>query len=161
AADDAQYKLESHRRVSDVVHQGRSSEQLTVVGNNGTFVYFDHAIGSARIINELQASVWLKSDRAGLQILARAVLPRTADPRTGKPLSTLIQGSGYTQVGNWQQLRIENLPRLLERQVRILRTQFGPQVDPREAYIDRVVLNVYGGPGTTNAWIDELEVTNV
>ena len=36
--------------------------------------------------------------------------------------------------------------------------QFGPQVDDREAYVDAVLLNVYGGPGVTNVWIDDLEV---
>ena len=34
----------------------------------------------------------------------------------------------------------------------------GPSVDGREAYVERVVLNVYGGPGVTNVWIDDLEV---
>ena len=36
--------------------------------------------------------------------------------------------------------------------------QLGPQVDDREAYLDAVLLNVYGGPGTTNVWIDDLDV---
>jgi hypothetical protein len=44
------------------------------------------------------------------------------------------------------------------RQVRMLRTEFGSQIDDREAYVDAVVLNVYGGQGVTNVWIDDLEV---
>ncbi len=103
--------------------------------------------------------MWVKADRAGLQILVRAVLPRSQDPRKGGPLTTLLAGSGYTQVGSWQQLQIDNLPQRIERQLRVLRTQFGPSVDAREAYIDQVVLNAYGGPGTTNVWIDDLELT--
>ncbi len=43
--------------------------------------------------------------------------------------------------------------------MRVLRSQFGPQVDAREAYVDMVLLNVYGGAGTTNVWVDDLEVT--
>ena len=50
---------------------------------------------------------------------------------------------------------------LLERQVRVLRLQFGAGVDSREAYVDQVWLNAYGGPGTTNLWIDDLELTSV
>jgi hypothetical protein len=161
AADDAAHKLEAHQRVQQNAHSGRWCERLTVRGNNGTYIYYGHAVGSARVINELRASVWLKADRAGLQVLARVVLPRASDPRSGKPLSTLIRGSAYTQVGTWQQLRIENMPQLLERQVRVLRTQFGPQVDAREAYVDRVLLNMYGGPGVTSAWIDDLEVVGM
>ncbi len=43
----------------------------------------------------------------------------------------------------------------------MLRAQHGPQVDDHEAYIDRVLLNVYGGPGTTTVSIDDLEVTGI
>ena len=39
-----------------------------------------------------------------------------------------------------------------------LRAQFGPGVDGREAFVHRVVINAYGGPGITNLWIDDLEV---
>ncbi|HEV3138363.1 MAG TPA: hypothetical protein VGZ26_10675, partial [Pirellulales bacterium] len=161
AADDTAHKLEAHQRMQQNAHAGRWCERLTVRGNNGTYIYYAHAISSSRVINELKASVWLKADRAGLQILARVVLPRASDPRSGKPLSTLLRGSAYTQVGTWQQLRIETMPQLLERQVRVLRAQFGPQVDAREAYVDRVLLNIYGGPGVTSAWIDDLEVVGI
>ena len=158
---DAQYKVDSHERVQQGAHSGRWCERLTLHGNNGTFVYFSHPIGPARVIRELLLTVWLKSDRPGLQILARVTLPRSKDPRSGKPLTTLISGSGYTQVGAWQQLRMEDLPALLDRQVRGLRTKFGPNVDPREAYVDLLLINVYGGPDVTNVWIDDLEITGL
>ena len=54
---------------------------------------------------------------------------------------------------------MDNLPRALEWQVRVLRSQFGPQVDGREAYIDLVLVNVYAGAGATNIWFDDLEIT--
>ena len=161
AGGDARYKVDLHRRVAQGARSGRVCEQLRITGNNGTYVYFGRPITSARIINELSPAVWLKSDRAGLQVLVRAVLPRTTDPQTGKPLTTLLRGSDYRQVGIWQQLRVEGLPRLLERQVRVLRTQFGAQVDAREAYIDMLLINAYGGPGTTNVWVDDLEIGGV
>ena len=43
----------------------------------------------------------------------------------------------------------------------MLRAEYGPQVDPREAFVDSVLINAYGGPGVTNAWIDDLEVAGV
>jgi hypothetical protein len=73
-------------------------------------------------------------------------------------LSTKIAGATYTDVGRWQQLQIAELPHLLTRQLHLLRMQLGPQVDAREAFIDAVLLNVYGGPGVTNVWIDDLEI---
>ena len=134
---------------------------MTVSGNQGTYVHLGHDVSRFRVIDELLATVWVKSDRPGLQILGRVVLPRTEDPRSGRPVSTLVRGSTYTKVGHWQQLRIDDPPRLLARQVRVLRTQLGPGVDGREAYLDRVLLNVYGGPGLTNVWIDDLDVAGV
>ncbi len=158
---DAAYKVEAHLRVQQGAHSGRWCEFLKIAGNNGTCAYFSRPIGTARVISELAPKVWLKADRGGLQIMAHVVLPRSTDPGSGKPLTTLVRGSDYQQVGVWQQLRIDNLPLLLERQVRVLRTQFGPGVDSREAYVDRILLNVYGGPGITNVWVDDLEVTGV
>ena len=168
AGGDAQYRIVRHHRLHALkqysdkqygeAHSGQGCERLAVLGNHGTHVYIGHEVGRARVIEELVPSVWVRSDRAGLQIVARAVLPRTEDPRTGGPVSTLLHGASYTEVGRWQQLAVGDLPRLLARQVRILRTQLGPGVDGREAYIDRILLNAYGGPGQTNVWIDDLEI---
>lgn len=158
---DAAYRLVSHQRVRDEKHSGEGSEQIRLLGNNGSYVYIGHAIGQARIIPELAPSLWLKADRPGLQFYVRAVLPRTEDPRTGGPVTTLLPGARYTQPGTWQQLRIDDIPQQLARHVRVLRSQIGSHVDPREAYIDQIVLNIYGGPGVTTVWIDQLEVAGV
>jgi hypothetical protein len=158
AGGDARYQIQEHRRLQGQAHTGEGCERLTVAGTQGTYAYLSHEVGRPRVIDELMPTVWIKSDRPGLQILARLVLPRTADPRSGRPVSTLVRGSTYTKVGHWQQLRIEGLPQLLARQIRVLRTQLGPGVDGREAYLDRILLNVYGGPGLTNVWIDDLDV---
>jgi len=94
-----------------------------------------------------------------LSLAARVVLPRTIDPRTNKPLvAVVVSETVYNDVGRWQQLRLADLPRLVARQVRALRMQLGPQVDDREAYLDAIVLNIYGGQGVTNVWIDDLDI---
>jgi len=158
AGGNARYRIQRHQRIQGEAHVGDGCEKVTILGNNGTYVHLSHDVGHPRVIEELLPTVWVKSDRPGLQFLAQVVLPRTEDPRTGQPMSTLLRGSSYTNVGRWQQLRIDDMPQLLARQVRILRSQSGPNVDALEAYLDRVVLNVYGGPGTTNVWIDDLDI---
>ncbi len=158
---DARHQIVKHDRTRDAAHSGVGSERIRLVSENGTAVYVGHAFGRAPVIDELAASVWIKSDRQGMQILARVVLPRSQDPRTGQPLSTFVRGSHYTAVGTWQQLQLANIPQLVTWQARVLRGQFGPQVDEREAYVDQIFLNIYGGPGTTNVWIDDLEVAGV
>ena len=74
------------------------------------------------------------------------------------PLTTNVYGTAYTTVRRWQQLQIVNLPWMVERQARILRSQLAMNVDDHEAYVSRVLLNIYGGPGVTNVWTDDLEV---
>ncbi len=158
AGGDAQGAIDRRERVLQGAYAGRRCEWLRVTGRGGTSVYVSHDVGRPRVIAELQGSVWVKADRPGIQIFARAVLPRTNDPRSGAPVMVRLEGTSYTQTGRWQQLRIENLPGLLARRVRGLRMQMGPQVDGREAYVDQIHLNVYGGPGVTNVWIDELNL---
>ncbi len=158
AGGDAQYRIDSHKRVQGEAHTGDGCERLSISGREGTHVYLSHDVGQPRVIPELSPSVWIKSDRPSLQILARVALPRTQDPRTGRPVSTLVLGTSYTKVGAWQQLRIDKIPQLLTRQIRALRMELGPSVDAREAYVENILLNVYGGPGVTNVWIDDLDV---
>lgn len=158
AGGDAPHRIVRHERVSDAAHAGRGCEWLQLEANGGEKVYIAHDVGHPRIIEDLTPSVWMKSDRSGPGLLLRVVLPRSTDPRTGQPLSTILQGPSYTDQGRWQQLQMTGLPTLLTRQLHVLRMQFGPQVDGREAYVDAVLLNVYSGPGRTNVWIDDLEI---
>ncbi|MBN2218426.1 MAG: hypothetical protein JW719_13710, partial [Pirellulales bacterium] len=155
---DVQLTVARHQRTANDAHTGRQSEWFQIVGHGGTSAYVSHDVGRPRVIPELSASVWVKSDRPGIQIFARVVLPRTQDPRSQTPVHVRLEGASYSQVGRWQQLRIQNLPEMLARRIRGLRLQMGPQVDGREAYVDQIVLNLYGGPGTTNVWIDELNL---
>ena len=156
AGGDVRYSLQQHRRVPGLAHTGQGCEWFQLTGPSGSAIYIGHDVGRPWVIEELRPSVWVKSDRAGLQLLAEIGLPRTPDPRTGLARTTNIVGTTYTAVGRWQQLTITDMPRQLTRQLRILRSQVGGAVDGREAYLNRVLLNIYGGPGETNVWIDDL-----
>jgi hypothetical protein len=158
---DVRHRIETHERAQQQPHSGQWCEHVKLSGDNGSFVYMSQPVGESRIISELVARVWLRSDRPGLQLLARVVLPRTIDPSTNRPATMLVPGDSYTKVGIWQQLAIRELPLRVERQTRVLRTTLGPGVDAREAFVDQLVLNVYGGPGITSVWIDDLEITGV
>ncbi len=155
---DARYRILKHQRLQGDAHSGKGCEWLRLEGRGGSRVYVAHDVGRPPVIDELAPSVWVKSNRPGPQLYARIVLPRTIDKRTGRAVEAIIAGGAYTAVGRWQKLRLDGIPRLLTRQIHLLRMQLGPQVDGREAYLDAVLLNVYGGPGETNVWIDDLEV---
>ncbi|MEX0713002.1 MAG: hypothetical protein WD278_11670, partial [Pirellulales bacterium] len=122
AGGDLQYRIELHQRVAQGARSGVGCEAVQVAaGQNGTCVYLAYEIGRARVIAELVPSLWLRSDRAGLQMLARVVLPRTLDPSTGKPIARLVAGPSYTRAGQWQPLRLEGIVALVAAQARTLR----------------------------------------
>jgi hypothetical protein len=158
---DLQFGVNLQRRIQAAGHSGQGVEQIRLSGANGSFIYFSDPVPPARVVGELVASVWIKADRPGLQVFGHAVLPHTLDPKTGAPATVLLPGSAYSRVGVWEQLRLDGTPLLLERQVRVLRLQLGPGVDSRDAYVDQVWLNLYGGPGTTDAGIDDLQLAGV
>ena len=162
ASSDASYKIDRHERVRGSAqgdsHGGFSSEWIRFSARSGSYVHFDHDIGKAAVIDELAPSVWVRADRPGVRLLGRVVMPRTRDPASGKPLVVLVRGEQYTRTGHWQKLVIDDIPRKLQHEAKMLRARTKTSVDWREAYVDRVVLNVYSGRGTTNIWIDDLEV---
>ena len=158
---DGGVRVVSQRRQFEGAHGGVGSEHFRFVAGRGSHIYFSLPVERSPLVEETNVSLWVKGDRTRFQLMVRVVLPRALDERSGKPLTTLLKGDEYLEVGSWQPLRIADLPRLLARDVIVLRKQYGPWVDAREAYIDLVVLNAYGGPGETNVWVDDLELNGV
>jgi hypothetical protein len=159
---DVPLRIEVHERAPREPHSGSACEFLQyTTGANGTQTLIGYPIGRAAVIPELSPAVWVRSDRAGIQLLVRVVLPRTRDPRTGEPMSTLLGGTNYTRTGTWEQLRIGDLSTLLTQKARVMRLQMRSDVDTGEAFVDRVLLNIYTGGGRTQLSIDDLEVTGI
>ncbi len=157
AAADAPYRLHQHGRVNSGAHWGQGCEQLRLETGAGTHVYFSHAIDNPRVHEELSPGVWVKADRPGVQLLARVVFPRAVDA-AGQPVTALLQGRTYRQTGGWERLVLEGIPARVARQARVLRLQLGREIDPREAYLDLLILNTYTGAGVVNLMIDDLEI---
>jgi len=148
-----------HQRVFDESHSGNGSEYLKVAHGQGTYAYLQYSVSPARLVDELNPSLWIKSNHPHLQLLARVVLPRTIDPHTQKPVTTLLPGTTYDDVNNWQQLSVPLIRSQLFKRVPALRSQFGSHLDARQAYIDLVVLNSYSAPGTTSLWLDDFSMS--
>ena len=110
AGGNAQYRVLQHQRLQGNAHTGNGCEWLQIEGDGGSHVYFAHDVGRPRIIDELAPSVWIKSDRPGPHLAVRVVLPRTIDPRSGRPVATILTGAAYTDVGRWQQLQLGRNP---------------------------------------------------
>lgn len=159
AAADAGVRVLEQARTFRQSRSGSGSEYLRLAVGNGTYVHVAYQLGKAPVIAELEPSLWIKSDKPKLQLLLRIVLPRTTDRGTGKPLTTLLPGDTYTDVGAWQQLHVKDVFRRLDGPELIrLRREFGPSVDIRGAQVDMLVINAYSNPGNVQIWIDDIEV---
>lgn len=134
--------------------------ELAVEGG-GTTIYLSYDVGQAPIIDETAVELTVLGERPGMQLAVRVVFPRTLEPQTGKPVTALIAGDPYTTPGQWQKLSIAGLREQTEQQVRVLRAQLRMPVDSTQAYIDRVLLNAYSGPGLTRVSIDHLYVAGI
>ncbi len=132
-----------------------------VAAGENAFIHFYYPTPPAPVNELLSASVWVKATRGGIQLRARVVFPKEPDPANPQaPLTMLLLGETYPaeKARRWWPLKLQDVPRLLSRQLPMLQARVGRQVNTSGAYIDRLVLNVYAGPGTVEIWIDDLDI---
>lgn len=161
AGGDARYRVLRREQTTEGAHQGVSEFWELAVEGGGTSIYLSYDVGQVPIIDETGVTLWVRGERPGTQLAARVIFPRTLEPQTGRPVSAIIRGDAFSTPGQWQRLSITQCREQTEQQVRVLSAQLRMPVDGTQAYVDRILLNVYSGPGTTRVWIDDLHVTGV
>lgn len=158
---DAPFKELAHKLTDENAHSGQRSEmiQVDVDEGKGSFIYYTYSPGKAPIGEDLSISVWVKANRPGIRLRARAIFPRERDARNlDQNLATFLEGDTYTLVGRWQQLTIRQPLKRLREQHQLLRNERKADVIVADAYVDQIVLNVYTGPGRTDLFTDDLEI---
>jgi hypothetical protein len=157
---DAAYKEIKHTLTDETAHTGQKSEVIQLHAEKGSFIYYTYPIGKAPVTDELNVTLWVKANRPGMQLLCRVVLPRERDPKNPEqPLTVQLKGDVYNKTGRWDQLALhQSVKRLREQQQLLTKALNRPSILTDDAYVDRVILNVYGGPGETTVWTDDLEV---
>jgi hypothetical protein len=155
---DAAFKELAHTLTDETAHGGLRSEHIRVRAEKGSYVFYTYDVGRAPLTEDLNVSVWLKSNRPGVQLFCRAVLPRERDPAdVAQPLTVLLRCEPY-QSTRWKLVTLRQPVKRLQEQQQLLRHQLGRDVVVADAYIDRLILNVYDGPGLADVWVDDLEV---
>ena len=157
---------EADHKISAEHHKSAAtSEYIKVEANppggaaEAEFIHYFYPTPQAPLVERMTARTYVKAYRPGVQVKARIVLPRERDPKSPEsPLAILIPGETYTKVRQWQSLAVDDPVETLKKQLPALRARLGREVDISGAYLDRLVLNVYAGPGVTEVWIDDLEV---
>lgn len=148
-----------HELTTETAHTGQKSEWIQFTAGNGQFVHYQHSFGQAPITDELNISLWAKANRPGMQLYCRVVLPKERDPKNlEQPLTLMVKGDAYQLTGRWQQVSLRQPMKRLREQVNLYRAETGKDPVIADAFVDRIVLNLYGGPGQTDVWIDDMEI---
>jgi len=156
---DAPHDVVAHNATDQGAHDGQRSEYLQLNAKLGNFIYYQYPVGKAPITAELVGGVFVKSNRPGLQIVGRVVLPNERDPNNLEyRMTTTIRGDVYRNVGRWQRLDLGRATQLAKQQQQLLQAELKREVNFADAYIDALMINVYAGPGPTELWIDDLEI---
>ena len=153
---DSLLTVADHRRTDRAPLRGHRCEFAAVVGRRGgDTIYATHKLPPSAVIDEFAARLWVRGNHNGFHLLVRVRLPRTLDER-GDPISMLLPGDHYTSPGEWQQLVVRDLVPKLAGMTRVLRAQQNRPIDPTEAYVDMLVLDVFGSAGINRVWLDDL-----
>jgi hypothetical protein len=165
---DVAFEEIAHIMSDQGAHDGRRSEFIKInaqasnpVQSPDTIphIYYQYPTAQAPISIELSASIWLKANRPGPQLLARVVLPNERDPNNlDAHLTTLLRGDAYRTVGRWQRLDQGRLVQLAKKQQELMQAALKRPINFTGAYVDTLIVNLYGGPGPTEVWIDDLEI---
>lgn len=133
---------------------------------NSRSVMLGMKVGTGRLSDDVLPTIYIKSNKTGLRFMLRVILPMTqAESRPGSregasaPLAIFLSGGTYSLNGSWQQIRIDRPLDLLKNQAMDISRDRGQNIDITNAYFDMVYLDINGGEGELNLWIDDLEIT--
>jgi hypothetical protein len=157
---DVAYEELAHKLTDQGAHDLQRAEYIQINARQGSHVHYQYATGRAPLGDDLNVNVWVKSNRVGIQLLARVVLPNERDPGSlDDRLTTVLKGEVYRgPPGRWKRLELGRVVQLARQQQQLMQAQLGRPVNFTDAYVDTIILNVYGGAGVTEVWIDKLEV---
>jgi hypothetical protein len=155
---DCSPRLGVHALAPDAAHRGHGGERIRLEAGAGTTLRFEFPIGSAAVIDELRAAVWVRANRPAVRLALRVALPGFPAPATGRPLEVLVPGSASRHADHWERLEVADVARGLDRQLSALRAEHGPRGDLTGATATHLVLDLYSSPGQYDLAIDDLHV---
>lgn len=152
------------RRHGQIVRSGSASEHFVFTTRQlEPPLRLTQRVPPARVFDELEATLWLRSNRPGARVGLRLRLPHQVDPRTGQALTVDLPGETYSDAQSWQRLRCRTTDAAVQDVLARVRSQW-PRwrtlsgIDTRGMYVDQVVLHVELQPGATEFFLDELQL---
>ncbi len=156
---DTTITLVAHDRSNKAAHGGARSERFVFDAENGGQFFVSYKTPRLPVTKELRIGLRVKGNQAGVRVFARVVLPADIDPETKAASFVLVPGTIYTEAERWQPLELQSLPAGVERQARVLRASTKRPIPLEGAYVEQVVVNLLAGPGTSEVFLDDLEIS--
>ena len=160
-ATDAAIRLIAHDRSDRAAHEGKLSEHFEFEAGPGSALYYSYATPKVPIRPALQVSLFVRSNRVGVALSGRVILPNDFDAETKQPTFLTIAGTVYEESDRWRKLEITDFPVAVERQARILRASSKRPVKIEGAYLERIIVNIHGGQGENEVFLDDLTISPV
>ncbi|WP_148073478.1 hypothetical protein [Bythopirellula goksoeyrii] len=160
-AEKSSFQVVSQHIERDEHLTGSGAEVVQLRGPAGESAQLSFDIPSAPVIAELSIAATISSNRPGVQIAARVVLPRSKDSLTGRSRELLLRGGSLSRGMPGERLQLTELPQLLSEQTRIARIRAEDRIDSREAYVTQLVFLVPGGSGVTELIVDRVELDGI
>src|SRR5271165_2752715 len=158
---DTTINLIAQDRSVRAAHDGNLSEHFQFDADTGSQFFVSYALPKIPVTDRLQAVLHVRANRAGVQLFGLVVLPADIDSETRAPSFVMIQGTIYDRVDRWQRLELTDMLPSIERQARVLRASSRRPVSLKGAYLERLVVNLMGGPGASEVFLDDLSVSPV
>jgi len=144
----------------ELVDDGAGCERLTISATGDKPIRVEAAIGPAAVLDELQASMWVRANRPDVRLAVRVILPEWISARTGRPVEVLVPGSTTRDIERWERLEIANVAAALARRLPPLRLEHGPGAIAG-GRVTHLVLDAAPTPGGFELSIDDVHVTGM
>ena len=158
---DTTINLLAQERSERAANDGRQSELFRFEADQGSQFFVSYPLPKIPVTENLEVVLNVRSNRSGAQLFVRVVLPSDVDPDTRAASFVLVPGTIFERVDRWQRLEVTHLLPSIERQARVLRASSRRPVSLEGAYVDRVVVNLMGGVGGAEVFLDNLTVSPV
>lgn len=158
---DATVNLLAHERSRRAAHDGQFSERFQFVAGVGSSFFYSYPIPRSPVTDALRVELYVRSNRSGVRLYGRVVLPKDVDPETRQPSYVMVPGTAYEHVDRWQRIELVNMGPSIEQQARVLRASTRRPVSLEGAYLEQLVVNLFGGAGDTDVFLDDLKIAPV
>ena len=153
-------RLLEHTTSVDSPHHGAACELVVVESAAAETVALEMPLEPAAVIDELRASLWVRTNLPATRLAFRVRLASPAG-QSRDTIELLVPGSVARDVDRWERLEVGDLPRQLARRLPALRLEHGAEVTLEGALVTGLVLDAAAPPGRHQFVIDELRVTGL